>query len=538
MNKKLADIDIEEIGKDYKVIERVMPKLKVEEVHYNLESDPLLREENIFPYEMNIIEYPIFSLNDKAKINTSMKYIFNEAKNQYIEIIPPSASGGNKILQEFDERLFYSIMQLSKQQNSKTVITDYFTLAKYANISYTRYLSRIKEGIERLRGCTIILNNAFYVSQQRGILNDIIELNILQSKRILTFEDYFNMPETEKNNFKKYFRNKKIKEILILNINDFIFDNIKNKGYLSFDSDKLLKLKGISRKLYLLLMKWQGYEKKSEIVRSCKFLASHISLSWNTRNTSSTINNLEKACKNLVELNFLKDFQLEKRTPLKNSIIKFTFFTVHDHDKLKTKEIEIIKENDKLSCLTGYESLNIVKTEERIIDTLMLKEEEIELIEEKLTDEQKNEINKICTKGKEKITLEVAYKLISDNLIEGKDFDYLYYCLEKTIKESTRAAIAYFNKIVASESNKMEYENNKKIKEKAEKQEQLFIFSNAESQKLEEKKNIEVEEKYKNLSEIEQKEYEKKYNILPLRVRKTMSIDLYIKTLLKENLDN
>ncbi len=194
---------------DYRVIETLMPTVKVEEICYNLDNN---LKGSVFPYEFNAIEFPFFSLDNKIQANTSKKYIFNSEKNSYLEISPPIHSGGNKILQEFDEKLFYAIMLLAKMQNSKTVCVDYFILAKYAGVSYTRYLSRIKEGIERLKGCNIKINNAFYMSNIKSIINEEVELNILQSKKILTFKDFLDFPEEEQLKYKKYFRNKKKKE--------------------------------------------------------------------------------------------------------------------------------------------------------------------------------------------------------------------------------------------------------------------------------------------------------------------------------------
>ena len=96
-------------------------EIKIEEENYKTEKLLDMEEtKNIIRIEMNTIEYPLFTKNKKIDINTGIKYIFNDKKNQFIEVIPALNS---KIPHEFDERIFHGLMSLLRDKN----ITEKFT---------------------------------------------------------------------------------------------------------------------------------------------------------------------------------------------------------------------------------------------------------------------------------------------------------------------------------------------------------------------------------------------------------------------------
>ena len=72
---------------------------------------------NILRLEMNFIEFPIFTKNKGAKINTSLKYTFN--KNSSLEIFP---APNLKLPGQFDEKILFALLELFKLQNYQEII--------------------------------------------------------------------------------------------------------------------------------------------------------------------------------------------------------------------------------------------------------------------------------------------------------------------------------------------------------------------------------------------------------------------------------
>ena len=96
-------------------------------------------------------------------------------------------------------------MRLSRIQKSKTVITDYFTLAKTAKISYN-HLERLKDSIERMKENLIEISHAFYDAKAgKGRINR--KINLLQSVKFITFEEYQELPKENQKEYAPYFRN-------------------------------------------------------------------------------------------------------------------------------------------------------------------------------------------------------------------------------------------------------------------------------------------------------------------------------------------
>jgi hypothetical protein len=341
-----------------------MIPITIEKHSYNLDED-CENDETIIQYEFSLIELPIFSKNKKVESGKAQMYIFSERDDSHLYIIPSAdpKQRSNKILQEFDEVVFYGVMRLSKQQKNRVVVTDYYTLMDMAKIKYDgKQLERTKDSIERMKNCAIEINHAFYNAAIKKGKNSIT-LNLLDKVQIITFDEFQELPKESKNKYENFFRNSKIKEIIILTLNEDIYKNIENKGYLNFDTEKLALIdNAVSRKLYVLLMKWQGWEKKDKLVRSCRFLASRIPLSFDIKNVFGTIKVLEKACLDLKNLNLVKDFILLKFKPLANSKIEFDFFTTHDHDLLgDRKQKHICASNQNLAVETGHEDIMIIQ---------------------------------------------------------------------------------------------------------------------------------------------------------------------------------
>jgi len=308
-------------------------KIELEEINYNLDSDlDLETNSELIKYEFNMIELPFFTKDRNIEEGKARKYTFSERDKSYM-IVSPSGKPGlisNKIPQEFDEKIFYGILKLSKEQNSKEVITDYFTLAKVSGVHYND-LGRVKDSLERLSNSKIELHNLFYDAVAKSRLNGSDEFSILQRKQEYTLKSVLNLSEDKREKYKKYFRNSKILEILVLTLADNVYKNIEHKGFLYFNQKELLEIdNATARKLFILITKWQGWEKKQVIKRSCRFLASRIPLSWEKTNIPGTINVIESAVNQLKKKNLINDFVLSRTKPLTNSYIEFNFGNIRN----------------------------------------------------------------------------------------------------------------------------------------------------------------------------------------------------------------
>ncbi len=354
--KQLVKQGSGQIDEDVRVIE-------TEEINYDLDSDTELESNlELIKYEFNMIELPFFTKDKKVADGKARKYIFSEKDNSYMRVIPSGDKEliSNKIPQEFDEKVFYGILKLSREQNSKEVVTDYFTLAKVSNVHYND-LGRIKDSLERLRRSVIEINNLFYDAIKRARSDGKEEFNILQYKKEYTFKETFELPEEKREKYRKYFRNSKINEILVLTLADNVYKNIEYKGFLYFNQKELLEINNATaRKIFLLITKWQGWEKKSSIKRSCRFLASRIPLSWETKNISSSINTMESACNTLKERNLIDGFILIRTKPVSNSYIEFFFDD--KRDKIADYNIKAA------STTTGHEGMVIDAVQDEFLD--------------------------------------------------------------------------------------------------------------------------------------------------------------------------
>ena len=373
--KEVKKHDSGQVTSDIKMIE-------IEEINYNLDSDPELEANSeLIKYEFNMIELPFFTKDKNVGDGKAKKYIFSEKDKSYMKITPSGDTEllSNKIPQEFDEKIFYGILKLSREQDSKTVITDYFTLAKVSGVHYND-MKRIKDSIQRLRNCKIEMNNLFYNATLKSKMDGNQDFNILQDKEEYSFKEIQKLSEEKKEHYRKYFRNSKISEILVMTLADKVYKNIEQKGFLYFNQKELLGINNATaRKLFLLITKWQGWQKTPTIKRSCRFLASRIPLSWEKTNIPGTINVIEKAVNLLKGKNLINNFVLSRTKPLSNSYIEFYF---NDTDS------RLFDYNFKAAGVTtGHEGLVINTVTDEFLD-----DRQTELFTDNMTEEQFNTI--------------------------------------------------------------------------------------------------------------------------------------------------
>lgn len=468
--KKLDDNEVKKLDSGQK--DFYVEKIEIEEINYDLDSDPELEENSeLIKYEFNMIELPFFTKDKTIEDNKARKYTFSEKDNSYMQIVPSGDPGliSNKIPQEFDEKVFYGILKLSKEQNSREVITDYFTLAKVSEVPY-KNLERLKDSLQRLRRTTIEMNNIFYDAFIKKKTDGNQDFNILQNKEEYTFKEVQKFPDDLKWKYQKYFRNSKISEILVLTLADKIYKNIEHKGFLYFNQKELLGIdNATARKLFILIKKWHGWQKKSVIRRSCRFLSSRIPLSWEKKTISSSINTLESACKMLKDKNLILNFALLKTSPVKNSYIEFHF---------SEESSKLIDYNMKAaSVTTGHEEMIIDEIEDEFLDDRQTSIFEID---------NKTEFDVLFSTLPEQSRTESNKRILIEH--NSKGIEYLRSSIEYAKKNYKDNFDAYLRMTLESDWSKGDREKAAIIKKKTEKEKEKEKTKNEDLRKSAEKK--------------------------------------------------
>lgn len=490
--------------KNNKISDTILPEITQEEELYNLdEKDFAVLPVGSIKYELNLIEFPIFSKDKKIKENTSRKYIFSEKNDEYLEIIPSNIQSNlsKKILQEFDELIFYGLMRIYEETGSREIISNYPYLLKISGVNYANEnLRRAKDSLQRMKGCSIIFNSCFFSKNQSGSIRETKTINLLSSLRILTLDDKLAKI------YQKYFdKHKNLKEIFIATLNEDIVANIENKLHKYFRIEDLTEIKNsTARKIYVMLTKWRYWQKDVSIRRTIKFLASRIPLSWKKTNLSKTIKSIENACVELKRLGKLKDYKINIGTKLEESTIDFYFDT-------KKNILDIL--NSKFGIEeTGHENLEIVNVE--IVEQKLLEEREIEI--------KKNyscETELLYRQINKKEQIELLKDLIEES-IKKYSVNYVKSNILYANKNSKVNYPHFLKKSINNDYAKMDREKEeKKIKIKLEKEEEAKKKLEKIEQEENELNRLAIE-KYGKMTEKSMKKYEKYYSKIPDAVKK------------------
>ncbi len=441
----------------------IIPIVEREEETYNLdEKDTEILPQGSIKYELNLIEFPIFSKDRSIKDNTSKKYVFSEKNDEYIEIIPSNDRNDltKKILQEFDEQIYYGLMRIYEETKNRTIISNYSELLRVSGIEYKgENKERVKDSLERMKGCTIVFNSCYFSKSVEGTLRDTKKINLLSSLRTISITD--KVAKEYKEHFEKHGN---LKEIFIATLNEDIVKNLDNKLHKYFQIEDLRDIKNsTARKLFILLTKWKHWQKDNPLRRTTKLLASRIPLSWKKTNIPQTIRSLEKACEELKAIGKIKDYKINSENRLMESTIDFFFE--------KDSENTIDKINSKVGIeKTGHEHIIIDKIEEKYI-------EEAEIVEEKeiVYSQEVLDLFELLPKDEQ---IDIRKKEI-DTLLKNHSFEYLKsdiaYCQKKKPKEfwgyfikSTKEG-HYSMAEIEKEKKKEEAKRKKEEKEKEEK---------------------------------------------------------------------
>ncbi|HNT27153.1 MAG TPA: replication initiator protein A [bacterium] len=339
---------VSKTNEGYKAESIKIPKIVVEEERYNLEKD-----DSLIKYEFNFIELPFFTKDDRIGKNVSKKYSFSGTS--YMQVTPSQEEeSGHKIPQDFDEKIFYAILRLYRRYNRKRIVTTIYELLELAGAGVsTKDYDRVKESIFRLQGTSIKCSNILYNAEDRKRMSDTQLLKILQYARIVKVED---ISAKDRADYKERIK-ANMKEVVVVELSDFIERNILAKGYLNYDAEKLIDIaNATARKMYLLIEKWRGWEKSDIIRRSCRFLASRIPLSWEDKNVSGSIKSIEKAAQELKIKGLIGDYQLSRAGGVKDTEIIFFF----EGATASARAQAIRKRNEEQIQETGHEGIQIL----------------------------------------------------------------------------------------------------------------------------------------------------------------------------------
>jgi hypothetical protein len=367
--------------------------------------------------EMNVIEFPIFSKNPKIKKNQILKYYFSKDKKSFLEIVPPV---NEAIPNEFDERVFISLLKIMKQKGShKTFYCSITDIADNLNVSDSTkkgMYSKIKGSILKLSKTSYSFFNLFYLGPLNKKIDDLITTPLITS-RILTLKDADNQE-------KDMFKDKRTKELYKINIADDIYNNITDKGYLVFDSDVLLNIKDpVVRSLYTQITKWRF--NSLYLKKPVSYIAQKIPLSWKGTMKFKSVKKINDSLNTLKEMNLITDYNFIKVNKIENG--EFEIFFSDEHNRVKQK----LFYQDKID----YNNL-IHSVEER---------ENIDY-SENVSDKNIVEIMKIFeSKG---IALKTLQSVLEEAL-KKYDFEYVKYTAEYTILNAKISFIKYFKEALA-----------------------------------------------------------------------------------------
>ena len=362
--------------------------------------------------EMNVIEFPIFSKNPKIKKNQILKYYFSKDKKSFLEIVPPV---NEAIPNEFDERVFISLLKIMKQKGSyKTFYCSITDIADNLNVSNSTkkgMYSKIKNSVLKLSKTSYSFFNLFYLGPLNKKVDDLITTPLITS-RILTLNDADNQE-------KDMFRDKRTKELYKINIADDIYNNITDKGYLVFDSDVLLNIKDpVVRSLYTQITKWRF--NSLYLKKPVSYIAQKIPLSWKGTMKFKSVKKINDSLNILKEMSLITDYNFIKINKIENG--EFEIFFSNEHNKVKQK----LFYQDKID----YNNL-IHSAEER--ENTNYSESEID----------KNIIEIIKIFEAKGFGLKTLPSILKDAL-KQYDFEYVRYTSEYTVINAKINIIKYF----------------------------------------------------------------------------------------------
>ncbi|MGL5125481.1 MAG: hypothetical protein ACRC6U_05765 [Fusobacteriaceae bacterium] len=400
-----------------------------------IEYDYSYEENDLVHLEMNLIELPFFNKNNKIKKNTSIIYNFNKDKSSYLQVKP----GYNlSIPGEKEEKIFYALLKIFQKNNfleNKYCYTDYYEIIKEMEITYSgKNKEQVKKGLEILRETHYEFQNSFYTKidgeHHRASFNEL--------KKLLNIT-FISFDKTSSDEEKTLFTNNK-KEIIKIELSDFIKDNILNKIFLYFSKQDLLSLENaVTRNMWIKFTKWRNGKLFLKI--HSKNLATKIPLSWTPSTYSKTILIIKKSLDDLIKKNLIKHYDFiniidDKKIKNEKTYFEIYFDEVHNE---KRNNFALGKTETNFP-----NEANIEEIEYKISDHKEILKKEL-LIEPTDIKKTKKTIKNINLDN-QKLDIESLYELVNST---GKKLSTMKTKLEKCLKkhsyEEIKFAILYTN---------------------------------------------------------------------------------------------
>lgn len=296
------------------------------------------------PITREMLVAPLFARGKNGKMNGQQIYYLNPQKTRKIEISPKF---NDVINTEFEERVFMALIDIAKRQQfflglpvlPRKIFATITLIIKTMGLKYKgQYKTRVHQALERLQQTRYVFTNCFYESNVEEF-KDIEHTSILSSYH---YRSFFEVEGLNPSIIEFFGNDKRIHDFVIVEIADSFYKNLLNKkGYLNFDSHKLLSIEnGVARKLYMFCdrNRWQddiNYKEKGNDLRfrvSVELLAQIIPLVFVASARPKAVDILEKAFFYLKNHDLIVDYILHKEKPLKNSWFEVFFATSRKYE--------------------------------------------------------------------------------------------------------------------------------------------------------------------------------------------------------------
>ena len=403
----------------------------------------LERSSSIIRLEMNSIELPLFS-KDSRRVKDQIKvYHFKTDGSSYLEIEAPA---GYSIPGEFEERVFIALTKIMKKHNySRKFVVSANEILENLNVTNPIYFKKLKTAMELLAKTNYTFMNSLYSNEANSLINKKVHASIMD----ITI---FTRKDKEAKNIEQ-FDDGRIKEVYQISFSDYFYNNIVQKGYLAFDSEKLLSIdNSIARSVWTMIEKWRGYD--LYLRRPIFFIVRRIPLKWDKKNVARTVKTIEKALYELKEFSLIEDFAIikERKWELAEVEVRFT----ETHNKVKRDTFYSEKNEFKIDMF-------VTSTEEKI--------KEIEIIE--------TNTDSILNMFPDRVLAMKTFENFIKRSIENYGFDYVKYTAEYIISKNPKNYKSYLSKAL-EENWADEYIARKQLKEQKSIEKPIEIIEEAE----------------------------------------------------------
>ena len=448
---------------------KVVKTKKQEYVNIDETLEELEKNSDIIRMEMNTIEYPLFSKDPKRVKNQIKVYNFKADGSSFLEVEAPY---GYAIPGEFEERVFIGLTKIMKKNGyQKKFICTINEVLESLNVTNWSYMPKIKNALRLLSKTNYTFKNILYSSEIKGVF-ETEKTERIMKVTIVTREN------NKANEYEK-FDDKRVKEIYVIEFEDIFYDNIVSKGYLAFDSEKLLAIENsVARSIYTMIEKWRGYN--LYLKKQAFFIARRIPLKWEKKNIKRTIDIIEKALLDLKNMDLILTYNILKKTKWELAEIEILFDDRHNEVKQKTFYDEKQEFNvDMVVTSTAEKIKNEVEVEEGTVKEIL------ELFPERIRS--------------------VLEDIVNES-IKNNGYDYTKYNALYTVSKNPKQFKAYFSKAIKENYAAELIANSEYKKKQVPKQEVVEEAQIIETQKY-------TYEDFEKLSEHKQNEtIEKVYN--------------------------